>query len=39
VGHRRQLWQLRAQMPFGSNAAAIGEKSYMEDEARFKVFA
>jgi len=32
-------WQLRAQMPFGSNAAAIGEKSYMEDEARFKVFA
>ena len=32
-------WQLRAQMPFGSNEAAIGEKSYMEDEARFKVFA
>ena len=32
-------WQLRAQMPFGSHEAAIGEKSYMEDEARFKVFA
>ena len=32
-------WKLRAQMPFGSNEAAIGEKSYMEDEARFKVFA
>ena len=32
-------WQLRAQMPFGSNEAGFGEKSYMEDEARFKVFA
>ncbi|WP_313275102.1 nitroreductase family protein [Stenotrophomonas sp.] len=31
-------WQLRAQMPFGSNEAPFGEKSYMEDEARFKVF-
>lgn len=32
-------WKLRAQMPFGSNEAGFGEKSYMEDEARFKVFA
>ncbi len=32
-------WQLRAQMPFGSNEAGFGEKNYMEDEARFKVFA
>jgi len=31
-------WQLRAQMPFGSNEAAPGEKTFMEDEARFKVF-
>ena len=31
-------WQLRAQMPFGSNEAALGEKTFMEDEARFKVF-
>ncbi|MGE8281214.1 MAG: nitroreductase family protein [Stenotrophomonas sp.] len=31
-------WQLRAQMPFGSNEAPFGEKNYMEDEARFKVF-
>ena len=32
-------WQLRAQMPFGSNEAPFGEKTFMEDEARFKVFA
>lgn len=31
-------WTLRAQMPFGSNEAAFGEKAYVEDEARFKVF-
>jgi predicted oxidoreductase (fatty acid repression mutant protein) len=31
-------WTLRAQMPFGSNEAPHGEKTYMEDEARFKVF-
>lgn len=31
-------WQLRAQMPFGSNEAVPGEKTFMEDEARFKVF-
>ncbi|TNG99839.1 nitroreductase family protein [Testudinibacter sp. TR-2022] len=31
-------WKLRAQMPFGSIEAAAGEKTYMEDEQRFKVF-
>ena len=31
-------WTLRAQMPFGSNEAPHGEKTYMEDEARFQVF-
>ncbi len=31
-------WTLRAQMPFGSNEGQFGEKSYIEDEARFKVF-
>lgn len=31
-------WTLRAQMPFGSHEAPFGEKTYMEDEARFKVF-
>ena len=34
-----ESWQLRAQMPFGSNEAPFGEKTFMEDEARFKVFA
>ncbi|GAB2508426.1 nitroreductase family protein [Pseudoxanthomonas sangjuensis] len=32
-------WKLRAQMPFGSNEAPIGEKAFIEDEGRFKVFA
>lgn len=31
-------WKLRAQMPFGSIEAAAGEKSYMADSERFKVF-
>ena len=31
-------WKLRAQMPFGSNEAPFGEKAFMDDEARFKVF-
>ncbi|KAE9527554.1 nitroreductase family protein [Testudinibacter aquarius] len=31
-------WKLRAQMPFGSIEAAAGEKTYMDDEQRFKVF-
>jgi len=31
-------WKLRAQMPFGTNAKPFGEKSFMEDEQRFRVF-
>ncbi|MEZ2746170.1 nitroreductase family protein [Halopseudomonas bauzanensis] len=31
-------WTLRAQMPFGSNEAGFGEKTFMEDEQRFRVF-
>ncbi len=31
-------WQLRAQMPFGSNEAGFGEKTYIDDAERFKVF-
>lgn len=31
-------WKLRAQMPFGSIEAAAGEKTYMDDEQRFKIF-
>jgi predicted oxidoreductase (fatty acid repression mutant protein) len=34
-----ESWQLRAQMPFGSHEGGFGEKGYMDDEARFKVFA
>lgn len=30
-------WQLSAQMPFGGNAAAIGEKEYIDDGERFLV--
>ncbi len=30
-------WKLRAQMPFGSNEQPFPEKSFMNDEARFKV--
>ena len=33
-----ESWVLRAQMPFGSHEAGFGEKGYIEDEARFKVF-
>ena len=29
-------WKLRAQMPFGANEKAIGEKSFIADELRFK---
>ena len=32
-------WVLRAQMPFGSNEADFGEKTFMDDEQRFRVFA
>lgn len=31
-------WKLRAQMPFGSNEQAFGEKAFMDDAERFKVF-
>lgn len=30
-------WKLRAQMPFGSHEAAIGEKSFIDDNTRFVV--
>ena len=32
-------WVLRAQMPFGSNEAGFGEKSFMDDAERFLIFA
>ena len=31
-------WTLRAQMPFGSNEQPFGEKTFMDDAERFKVF-
>ena len=32
-------WSLKAQMPFGSNEAAFGEKAIVADEGRFLTFA
>ncbi|SEM19082.1 hypothetical protein SAMN05428989_3318 [Pseudoxanthomonas sp. GM95] len=32
-------WKLRAMMPFGSNEAPFGEKGFMDDAERFRVFA
>ena len=32
-------WKLRAQMPFGSHEAPIGDKSFIDDAVRFRVFA
>lgn len=32
-------WKLRAQMPFGSNEAGFGEKTFMDDQQRFLTFA
>ena len=32
-------WKLRAQMPFGSNEAPFGEKTFMDDAERFRVVA
>jgi len=32
-------WKLRAQMPFGSHEGGFGEKSFIDDEQRFRVFA
>lgn len=31
-------WKLRAQMPFGANEQPFGEKAFMDDNERFKVF-
>lgn len=31
-------WKLIAQMPFGTIEQAAGEKEYMEDEVRFKIY-
>jgi len=35
--HIPASWKLRAQMPFGSNEAPFGEKSFMSDAERFRV--
>ncbi|WP_447527933.1 nitroreductase family protein [Vreelandella sp. TE19] len=32
-------WKLRAQMPFGSHEAPFGEKEFMDDSERFRVFS
>ncbi|MCQ4323977.1 nitroreductase family protein [Stutzerimonas stutzeri] len=32
-------WKLRAQMPFGANKGGFGEKAFIDDEQRFRVFA
>ena len=32
-------WTLRAQMPFGSHQGEFGEKTFMDDAERFRVFA
>ena len=32
-------WSLRAQMPFGSNEKPFGDKTFIDDDVRFKVFA
>lgn len=31
-------WKLRAQMPFGSNEAPFGDKTFIDDAERFRVF-
>ncbi|WP_439271315.1 nitroreductase family protein [Pseudochrobactrum sp. HB0163] len=31
-------WKMRAQMPFGANAAPFAEKTYIDDAERFKIF-
>lgn len=31
-------WKLRAQMPFGSHEAGFGEKTFIDDATRFRVF-
>jgi predicted oxidoreductase (fatty acid repression mutant protein) len=32
-------WKLRAQMPFGSHQAPFGDKAFMDDDQRFRVFS
>ena len=32
-------WVLRAQMPFGSHAGEFGDKTFIEDSKRFRVFS
>lgn len=32
-------WKLRAQMPFGAHAGEIGDKTYIDDAERFRVYA
>lgn len=32
-------WKLRAQMPFGSHEAPFNEKTFMDDEERFRIFS
>lgn len=32
-------WVLRAQMPFGSHAGEIGDKTFIDDARRFRVFS
>jgi len=32
-------WKLRAHMPFGSNEGGLGEKTFMDDAERFRVYA
>ncbi|MEN1942870.1 nitroreductase family protein [Luteimonas sp. MJ293] len=32
-------WVLRAQMPFGSHAGEFGDKTFIEDSERFRVFS
>lgn len=34
-----ESWKLRAQMPFGSNEAPLGEKTFIADDTRFRTFA
>ena len=32
-------WKLRAQMPFGSNEAPFGDKTFIDDAVRFRTFS
>lgn len=36
--HLPDTWKLRAQMPFGSIEQPAGEKSFISDEERFRIF-